>query len=287
MPDVPGVVVWADGRLREPHEPVVGALDHGLTVGRGAFETCEVVAGAAFALRRHLERLVRSVRGLGLPDPDLDVVRAGVGAVLAAGPAIGRLRITVTAGPGPLGALRPDGPQCVLVVGGPGRAPHPVRSVRSAWVRNERSPLVGLKATSYAENVLVAAQAAEAGVDEALLANTRGELCEGSGSNVFVEVGGELLTPALSTGCLAGVTRELVLEWAEQAGLPVREARDGELPFAVLDDVAAGRAGLAIASSTRGLVPVVELDGVPLAAFPLTERVGAVYRERAAADLDP
>lgn len=287
MADVPGVVVWADGRLRDPSEPVVGALDHGLTVGRGAFETCEVVDGHAFALDRHLERLVRSARGLRLPDPDLERVRDGVAAVLAAGPHLGRLRITVTAGPGPLGSVRPDGPQTVLVVGAPGRAPHPVRSIRSAWVRNERSPLVGLKSTSYAENVLVASEAAAAGVDEAWLANTRGELCEGSGSNIFVELGGELLTPPLTSGCLAGVTRELVLEWSAEAGLPVREAAAGELPFGVLDDVAAGRAGLAIASSTRGVVPVVELDGVPLAAFPLTERVGAVYRERAAAGLDP
>ena len=117
------IVIWADGRLRSPSDPVATAIDHGLTVGDGIFETCSVADGRAFALTRHLRRLARSAHGLGLTDPDEDAIRTGVDAVLAAaGPDVGRLRITVTAGPGPLGSNRAEpgtARQTVLVLAGP------------------------------------------------------------------------------------------------------------------------------------------------------------------------
>lgn len=282
------VVVWADGRLRSPDEPLVSALDHGITVGDGVFETCGVVRGRAFALTRHLDRLVRSARGLGLPDPDTDAIRAAVDEVLAARPGLGRVRVTVTAGRGPLGSGRPaDVPPTVLVVASPTGPVTPARVARVPWVRNERSALAGLKTTSYAENVVALAEANRRGADEALLANTRGELCEGTGTNVFVERGGEVLTPPLSSGCLAGITRALVLEWSAEAGLPVREAADGELAWGVLDDVAHGRGHLLVTGSVRTVVPVVALDGTGLEVGPLTREVCDLYARRAQEDVDP
>ena len=278
------IVVWLDGRLRDPEAPALSPVDHGITVGDGVFETCQVVDGRAFALSRHLARLTRSARGLGLADPDLDAVRAGVDAVLGERPDLGRLRITVTAGVGPLGSTRTPGPQTVLVVAGPVPPPHPIRTVRSPWVRNERSALAGLKTTSYAENVVAVADATKVGADEAWLPNTRGELCEGTGSNVFVEIDGELLTPPLSSGCLKGITRDLVLEWSAAEGLPVREQT---LAWDVLDEVEAGRAGLALCGSIRTFVPVVELDGTPLETTPLIAEVTELYARRAAEQIDP
>lgn len=286
-----GLVVWADGRLLGPGERVVSPVDHGLTVGDGVFETCGVADGTAFALSRHLQRLRASARGLGLEDPDEELVRGAVAEVLAAAPRAGRLRITVTAGLGPLGSGRTPGePQTVVVVAGPPGPvppPAPARVVRVPWVRNERSPVAGLKTTSYAENVVALARAVEQGADEALLANTVGELCEGTGSNVFVQVGEELLTPPLTTGCLAGITRALVLEWSADAGLPVREATPGELPWSALEDVLARGSGLALTGSVRTTVPVVALDGVPLQVTPLTRHVVELYADRAAQDVDP
>ena len=67
------LTVWCDGSLRDPDAPLVTADDHGLTVGDGAFETCGVVRGRAFALTRHVRRLERSAAGLGLPAPDEDL----------------------------------------------------------------------------------------------------------------------------------------------------------------------------------------------------------------------
>ncbi|NTW39377.1 MAG: aminotransferase IV [Cellulomonadaceae bacterium] len=281
------IVVWTGGRLRDPDEAVLTAVDHGVTVGDGVFETCGVVDGAAFALTRHLNRLVRSATGLGLEAPDLDEVRAGVEAVLASSNHLGRLRITVTAGLGPLGSGRTPGRQSVLVVAGPATTSPSITAVRVPWTRNERSAVAGLKTTSYAENVVALAAATRAGADEAILANTVGDLCEGTGTNVFVERGGELLTPPLASGCLAGITRELVLEWSAAAGLPVRESAPGELPFTVLDEVAAGSAQLSVSGSVRTFVPVVRLDGVALSVGPVTAQVVDLYARQAALDVDP
>lgn len=284
-------MIWAAGRLRTPDEPIATAVDHGLTVGDGVFETCAVYGGRAFALTRHLRRLARSARGLGLDDPDEDAIRAGVDAVLAAAdPDVGRLRITVTAGPGPLGSNRAEPGatrQTVLVLAGPSTRTEVSRVVRVPWVRNERSAVAGLKTISYAENVVALAEAHRQGADEALLANTVGELCEGTGSNVLVERGGELVTPSLASGCLAGVTRELLLEWAAEVGLPVREAHAGELPFTVLDEIAAGDGRLALSGSVRNVVPVVSLDGRDIAPGDLSLAARRLFESRRADDLDP
>src|SRR5690606_36162816 len=91
--------------------------------------------------------------------------------------------------------------------------PETTAVVTVPWTRNERGALTGLKTTSYAENVRALAYAAERGCSEAIFGNTVGDLCEGTGSNIFVVVDGRLLTPPLSSGCLAGITRALVLEW--------------------------------------------------------------------------
>ena len=202
--------VWVDGQLVGADVPSVRALDHGVTVGDGAFETCKVVRGEAFAMTRHLRRLARTLAGLGLPPVDDARVLEGVKEVLAAGEPIefGRVRITVTAGAGPLGSDRHDSPATVIVAAMPASLHAPSAAVVTVpWVRNERAATVGLKTTSYAENVIAVTHARSHGAEEALLANTRGELCEGTASNVFVVTDGVLRTPPLDSGCLAGITR--------------------------------------------------------------------------------
>ncbi|MFC4614598.1 aminotransferase class IV [Cellulomonas algicola] len=284
------VVIWSDGALREPTDPLVTGVDHGLTVGDGVFETCAVYEGQAFALTRHLRRLRRSALGLGLGEPDLDEVRTAVDEVLAVAGDAGRLRITLTGGPGPLGSHRFDPEeqrQTLVVLAGPATRAQVSRVVRVPWVRNERSAVAGLKTTSYAENVVALAEAYRQSADEAVLANTVGELCEGTGSNVFVERGGELVTPPLSSGCLAGITRELLLEWGAADGLPVREAEPGELPYEVLDEVVAGDAHLLLSGSIRNIAPTVRVDAVDVAAGPLSLAAQRLFQEHVGRDLDP
>ena len=272
-------MLWVNGNVVPDDQPVVLAHDHGLVVGDGVFETCEVKDGVAFALTRHLRRLRASAAGLGLPF-DESSVRAGIDAVLADAPPHARLRITVTGGPSPYGSDRGDGPPTVMVATGALHDWPPTTDVAIVpWVRNERAATAGLKTTSYADNVVALAWAKQHGAAEAIFANTRGDLCEGTGSNVFVEYDGRLVTPPLGSGCLAGITRELLLEW-----LP-GEIDERPLPLGAL---AEGREAF-ITSSTRGVMPIRAVDGVPLpdAPGPLTKRAAEVFFERAAADPDP
>lgn len=282
--DAPGaaaLAVWLDGKLLDPDQATVSVLDHGLTVGDGVFETMKVVGGVPFALRRHLRRLHRSASLLGLTIDQSDhELRAATAAVCArGGPTVARLRITVTGGPGPLGSGRSGGPATVVVVAGPGDAWPPTTTVATVpWVRNERSAVTGVKSTSYAENVRALAVAHAAGASEAILANTVGALCEGTGSNVFVARDGELLTPSLATGCLAGITRELVLELGHG-----REVDDLTLADLALADEAF------LTSSTRDVHPIAVVDGRPLAAAPgpLTAAAAEAFARLEAHTRDP
>src|SRR5262249_18620593 len=147
--------------------------------------------------------------------PADDELAAMIDAVasFAADTEVAFLRITLTAGQGPLGSTRDDvRPRCIVAIR-PGELRHdPTDVVVAPWPRNERGALAGGKSAAFGENVRALLEAGRRDASEALFANTRGELCEGAGSNVFAGFGDGLLTPPLSSGCLAGVTRELLLE---------------------------------------------------------------------------
>ncbi|WP_329389838.1 aminotransferase class IV [Streptomyces sp. NBC_01716] len=273
------MMIWVNGGLWAADAAQVSVLDHGLTVGDGIFETVKTVQGRTFALTRHLDRLTRSARGLGLPDPDHDEVRAACAAVLDANPVpMGRLRITYTGGLSPLGSDRGDtGPTLVVAVGETKRRPDTTAVITVPWTRNERGAVTGLKTTSYAENVVALARAREQDASEALFANTVGDLCEGTGSNVFVVLDGQLHTPPVSSGCLAGITRALTVEWCG--------AHETRMPFDVLD-----RADeIFVTSSLRDVQAVHRVDGreLPGTPGPVTAKAMRVFDERAASDLDP
>ena len=137
------------------------------------------------------------------------------------------------------------------------------------WPRNERGALAGLKTTSYAENVVALAEARRRGATEAIFANLAGHLCEGTGSNVFYVVDGELRTPTLASGCLAGVTRGLVLEWVG--------GREVDEPIEVVDRASE----VFLASTTRDVQGVTRWDERDLPApGPVTADALATWRRR-------
>jgi branched-chain amino acid aminotransferase len=273
------VKIWLNGGLQEIETARVSVLDHGLTVGDGVFETMKAVDGRPFALTRHLDRLTRSARGLGLPDPDLDEVRRACAAVLEANPMpFGRLRVTYTGGHGPLGSDRGEqGPTLVVALGESARRPDSTAVITVPWTRNERSALTGLKTTSYAENVVALARARAHGASEALFGNTVGQLCEGTGSNVFVVLDGEIHTPPLASGCLAGVTRALAVEWTG--------AQETDLPLDVLDRAEE----IFLTSTLRDVQAVHRVDDreLPGGPGPVTAKAMRTFDERSGDDLDP
>ena len=277
------VRVWVNGELVDPAAPSISALDHGVTVGDGVFETCRVVNGAPFAVSRHARRLDRSMAGLGLPPADHSVIEAGIKAVLAGEPlASGRLRYSVTGGAGPLGSDRDASPLTYIVTAAP-QAPNPEtgKLVVVPWTRNEHGATAGLKTTSYAENVVALAFAKERGGVEALFANSVGNLCEGTGSNVFVVVDGEILTPDLASGPLAGITRALVIEWCREEGLTVREET---LPMSVLGQAQE----VFITSSVKDVMGIHAIDDRLVAApGPVTARAAEIFARLSRERLDP
>jgi branched-chain amino acid aminotransferase len=277
---VEGVAVWISGELLPDDEAKVSVFDHGLVVGDGVFETVKVAAGQPFALSRHLARLARSAAGLGLPEPDLDDIRAGALAVIAASDPVplARMRITVTGGISPLGSERGSSPVTAIVALAAQKGPAPaVDVVVVPWPRNELGALAGLKTTSYADNVRALAYAAERGGSEAIFANMAENLCEGTGSNIFVARGGQLITPPLASGCLAGVTRALVLEWvgAVEEDMPASELANVDEAF--------------LTGTTRDVQPIEHVNGLKLTAAPgpITRKAAEVFAMRAAETPDP
>lgn len=263
---------WIDGHvLPDPTAAAISVVDHGFTVGDGVFEAVKILDGLPFALNLHLARLVRSATGLGLPAPDLDEVRRGIrAAVEGQDLPLGRVRITYTGGPAPLGSGRGDHPPTLVVVAAPmDRWPEMTAVATVPWPRNERGATAGLKTTSYAENVIALADAQRRGASEAVFANTAGDLCEGTGSNVFYVLDGELRTPTLAGGCLAGVTRALLLEWYG--------GREVDEPMEVLE----GASEVFLVSTTRDVQAVHAWDGRELEApGPVTREARAAWRRR-------
>lgn len=274
------MVVWINGDLFPDNEAKISVFDHGLVVGDGVFETVKVTNGAPFALSRHLVRLGRSAAGLGMPEPDLNQIRAGALAVIDASPRVplARMRITVTAGIAPLGSERGNSPCTAIIALAEQQAPaESVDVVVAPWPRNEEGALAGLKTTSYADNVRALAYAAERGGSEAIFANVAGNLCEGTGTNVFVAMGGRLITPPLSSGCLAGVTRALVIEWtgAAEDDVPMDDLSNADEAF--------------LTGTTRDVQPIRHVNGRKLAAVPgpITRKAAEVFAMRAAESPDP
>ena len=237
-------------RLMDPGDARVSVFDHGFTVADGVFETLKVDHGVAYAVSRHLRRLGASAETLRLPQIPLEDIRSGIEQVLAAGaPPLARMRVTVTAGAGPLGSDRGDVPLTIVIaLAEVSPWPSTTSATLVPWVRNERSPVVGAKTTSYADNVVALDWAHQRGFSEGLFLNTRDEVCEGTGTNLFLVRDSQIVTPPLTSGCLAGITRDLVIEWAG--------AHEQTLTWA--DVLEADEVFLT--SSTREVHPVVRLD---------------------------
>jgi branched-chain amino acid aminotransferase len=271
--------IWLNGRLYDdPSKATISGTDHGLVVGDGVFETLKVTEQGAFAVRRHLNRMGRSAAALGLPPPDHTLIREAIDAILDGRDfGHGKLRITYTGGGGPLGSEAAYGPPTLIVALAPAATAQPLTSIVTApWTRNERGALTGVKSTSYAENVRGLRYAAERGASEAIFLNTVGQVCEGTGTNIFLVFGDTIVTPPLSSGPLAGITRELIMKWSsiEERELALEEAKRADEVF--------------ITSSMRDIQGVERWDDQIFSPMrPITEAVAVTFAELSQTDLDP
>ncbi|MEW6446486.1 MAG: aminotransferase class IV [Bacillota bacterium] len=222
--------IWLNGSLL-PADKAPLELERGFLYGDGLFETLRVYGGRPFMLGEHISRLRAGAGLLGftaVPAPE-ELKRAVEKTIAANGVRDGSVRLTVVRGRG--AGLYPaeTGPPAVLVTVRAGTPYRPelyargFRAVLVSFPRNERSPLVFLKSLNFLENILGKKEALASGADEGLFLNTAGHLCEGTVSNVFLVDRGTLITPAVSSGLLPGITRKMIIQAAREAGFHVEE----------------------------------------------------------------
>lgn len=260
-----GATVSVNGRIASEREAVISVVDHGFLYGEGIYETMRTYNGRPFLYDRHMRRLRNSARMIALPLPFTDdqlasQIRGTMEAADLNG-AEAYTRVLVTRGIGELTydpAATPD-PSIVIIVKpqeNPSREEYDrgVRVVIVDIVRNHPdtvNPMI--KSNNLLNCALAAQEAIRRGGYEGVMRNYRGELSECTTSNLFIVKDGAALTPALSSGLLPGITRELLFDVGVDAGIPVREQvlRDADL-FAADEAFLTG--------TTRELVPIVQVD---------------------------
>ncbi|MEI6676703.1 MAG: aminotransferase class IV [Verrucomicrobiota bacterium] len=230
-------------------------LDRGAILGLGLFETLLGLDGRVVFCERHLARLGAGCARFGWVAPqsefaDLPATMERLLQRAGHGNGRSRIRLTISAGTGALANLARGADHMVWMAASPvAETPASLALTVSPWPRNERGALVGLKCASYAETLVALDHAQRAGFDETLFLNTAGELCEAATANVFIVREGVLLTPSLASGCLAGITRAVVMELAAQHGIPCEEVALRQADLDSADE-------LLLTSATRGPVAV-------------------------------
>jgi branched-chain amino acid aminotransferase len=271
--------VWLNDELVDAQKATVSVFDHGFTVGDGAFETLKVVNTQPVALTRHIKRLVHSLNTIGIEFDKEDLLKKAINEVISANNSLGevmRMRITYTSGVGPLGSDRTkDNFTLVVAVSPESIWPDTALVITVSDPRNDKSILAGSKTTSYAQNAALLSVAKKQGAHEAIMPNTKGELCEGTGSNIFVVKDGQVMTPPLSGGCLGGITRALVIKWFD--------VKEVDLPMSVLKDVDEAF----LTSSTRDIQPISKIDDRVLnAPGPIASKMRKEFIEKLSQNYD-
>jgi branched-chain amino acid aminotransferase len=275
------VIAYVDGKWTPAEEARISVLDHGLLYGDGVFEGIRVYAGRPFLLEEHLDRLEASARAIVL---DLPAERSEIAALCReaaerAGLDEGYLRLVVTRGAGALGVSPHTCPRASLIVIAaplklypPERYRDGVRLITSSLRRSAHDALPPqIKSLNYLTSVLASIEARRQGADEAVLLNAQGLIAECTADNLFLVSRGRVLTPAVASGALAGITRALVVQLLTSQGIECVEAALTPADAWTADE-------LFLTGTGAEIVPVCEIDGRPLPdERPITERVRAAF----------
>ncbi|MBV1786726.1 D-amino acid aminotransferase [Marinobacterium sp. D7] len=254
-----GDIVYLNGEFIPASEAKVSVFDRGFLFGDSVYEVIPFYRGVGFRLEQHLKRLRHSLSALRIPlekewQEMLDELVQRNGG--------GNLSVYLQITRGDAGRRTPvydEWMQPTVFA-----CCNPIRNIYAAGADNIAGIRVivtadlrwhrcDIKANGLLPNILVLQQAREVGADEALMLRD-GVLTEGGSSNLFIIKNGVIFTPKLSSEILGGTTRELVLELAREAGIPYQETDLGYEQLLAADEVW-------ISSSTRAVLPVLEVDG--------------------------
>lgn len=270
-------IVWCDGKFVSEGEFKVSPVDRGLCHGLSLFETLLAVDGQPRLLREHLLRLRSGLERLGVNSVELDVNGLGQAMVNllernGLGKGMARVRLTLSLGQGAFDRIDCGTSWAWMTAAPLGETPESVRMTLAPWRRDKESVLRGIKTGNYAEHLIALDMARLEGFGEMLFYNTDDELCESAMANVFLIRKGELLTPGLDSGCLAGVTRGLVMRQAREHGIPCKERALRKADVSKAD-------AMFLTSSVRGPVWVSALQGKTFPRHPLFDAVRSHWLE--------
>jgi branched-subunit amino acid aminotransferase/4-amino-4-deoxychorismate lyase len=264
------LVVLVDGADSDPLAPAVRPLDPGL-LGHGVYESIRTYDGVPFGLDEHLERLAAGAAALVIPCPTADLAREVEEAVrLRAAAGETRIRVFVTAG-GTRVVIADDLPDRRL------EREEGLAAVILPWPRDPAGPTAGVKASSTAASRVGQRYAVEHGAATGIWVTPAGKVSEALAANVFAVIDGVVVTPPLSDGALAGVTRSKILRFAADEGV---ECAERSLTVAGL----AAAPEAFVSATSEPVVPLVLLDGSPIGdgtPGPVTARLQELFDRRA------
>lgn len=255
--------IYLNGVLVPEEKATVSVFDHGLLYGDGVFEGLRIYGGKVFRLEDHIQRLYESAKAIWLEIPiSPEKMTAAVNETAQAnGLDDGYVRLIVTRGAGTLGLdpRRCSNPQVIIIADKITLYPEEyyeqgLEIITSSVIRNHPAALSArIKSLNYLNNILAKIEGIQAGCIEALMLNHKGEVAECTGDNIFLVRQGVLLTPPLDAGILAGVTRQVVIELAEEKHIATRE-----IPLTKHDVYVADECFLT--GSAAEVIPVVKVD---------------------------
>ncbi len=277
------IEIFINGKYFSKEEAKVSVFDHGLLYGDGVFEGLRAYSGNVFRLQTHLERLYESAQAIMLTIPmaigDLaEAVRATVARNQITD---GYIRLVVTRGAGSLGIdpAKTADPQVIIIADRIEMYPRELYEkgmeiVTAATIRNHPAALnPRIKSLNYLNNILAKLEGKRAGCMEALMLNHVGEVAECTADNIFIVKKGELRTPPVYAGILEGVTRNAILELAEQAGIACHQVTMTRHDVYTADECF-------LTGSGAEVIPVVKVDSRAIGSGlvgPLTKQLSEAF----------
>jgi branched-chain amino acid aminotransferase len=276
--------IWLDETLVEEKDAKISVFDHGLLYGDGVFEGIRFYSGRVFRLEEHIRRLFDSARAivLKLPWTQEQVMQFTVDTIKANGLTDGYVRLVVTRGTGGLG-LNPylcERPSMFIIASTIQLYPEEYYTnglaiVTCATRRPAPAALMPqVKSLNYLNNIMAKIEAIQAGAMEALMLNEQGYVSECTGDNIFLLKNGTLLTPPVADGALDGVTRQVILQLADQLGIPWKEQTLTRYDIFISDECF-------LTGTAAEVIPVIALDRRPIGdgkPGPLTLRFIEAFR---------
>jgi len=255
--------VYINGKLVPQAEATVSVFDHGLLYGDGVFEGLRSYGGKVFRLEQHVRRLYESAQAIWLTIPmsQAEMCRAINETVATNGIDDGYIRAVVTRGSGTLGLdpNRCSNPQIIIIADTITLYPdelyeNGLEIVTVSVIRNHPAALnARIKSLNYLNNILAKIEGLQAGCIEALMLNHKGEVAECTGDNIFLVRDGKLLTPGMDAGILGGITRDAVIELAQEAGIEVMKVSLTKHDVYIADECF-------LTGTAAEVIPVVKVD---------------------------